>query len=145
VSISSNRPLASSASIPQRGRGAEHGFTLLEIIVAFTILGFALVAALQAFSSGLRNVTAAEGASAAVLHARSKLDEIGTVIPLVPGQPAGVFSDGARWQALIMLYPDPFGRNGASLPLTPYQVSVTVSWGRSQAITLETVKLGVRP
>jgi general secretion pathway protein I len=124
-------------------RDRARGFTLLETIVAFTILSFALVAAMQAFSSGLRSVAAAEGAGAAVLHARSKLDEVGITIPLVPGQIEGVFADGSRWQATIAPYQNFDVGESGYLPLVPYQVNVTVSWGPSRAITIETVKLGI--
>ncbi len=61
------------------------GFTLLEVLVAFTILAVALVALLRAFSSGLRGLDAAETASIAVQHARSKMAEVGSTIPLEAG------------------------------------------------------------
>jgi general secretion pathway protein I len=129
------------------GRAWSGGFTLLETIIAFAILSFALVAAMQAFSSGLRSQEAAEGTGTAVLHARSKIDEIGTAIPLVPGLAGGVYADGSRWQASISPYPNPVGGygvgSGSGRPvLAAYLVSVTVSWGASRAVTIETVKLG---
>jgi general secretion pathway protein I len=126
-------------------RDAEGGFTLLEIIVAFTILGFALVALLQAFSSGLQAVSTATDATTAVLRARSKLDEVGTAILLAPGRVDGEFDDGAQWTALIEPYPDPFVRDSAKRIVQPYRVIVTVSWGPARAITLETLKLGSPP
>ncbi len=53
------------------------GFTLLEVIVAFTILSVALIGLLQAFATGMRGLGAAQASATAVMHARSKLDEIG--------------------------------------------------------------------
>ncbi|UEM07191.1 prepilin-type N-terminal cleavage/methylation domain-containing protein (plasmid) [Skermanella rosea] len=123
-------------------RGAAPGFTLIETLVAFIILSMALLAALQAFSTSLRGISAAEGTGAAVLHARSKMDEVGITIPLVPGETGGAFADGFRWKAGIEPYPDAYPGEAGTLAVEPYQVSVTVTWGRAQAITLQTVKLG---
>jgi general secretion pathway protein I len=134
----------STGAARRRGalRRAAPGFTLIETLVAFMILSLALLAAMQAFSSSLRGISAAEGTGTAVLHARSKMDEIGTAIPLVPGETGGAFSDGFLWKAGIEPYSGAYLGQTGTLPLAAYQVSVTVTWGRAQAITLQTVKLG---
>ena len=51
--------------MPHR-KGRARGFTLIEILVAFTILAVAMVALVQAFSSGLRGLGSAEASAVAL-------------------------------------------------------------------------------
>ncbi len=129
---------------PIRSVGNSRGFTLLEVLVAFTILAVGLVALLRAFSSGLRGLDAAETASIAVQHARSKMAEIGSVIPLEPGAEEGAFADGFRWR--VMIEPHELGDGAAAetLPLLPYEVEVTVTGSRGGTVTLRSLRLAPR-
>ena len=67
--------------MPQRNRKyhlivvAQRGFTLLEILVAMTLVGFGLAVAFTAVSGTARLEEKMAGHSAAVALARSKLDE----------------------------------------------------------------------
>ncbi len=123
---------------------------MLEVLVAFTILAVALVALLRAFSSGLRGLDAAETASIAAQHARSKLAEVGTAIPLEPGAEEGAFDDGFRWR--VAIEPQELGDEAAAetLPLRPYEVEVTVTGPGGGdpgggAVTLRSLRLAPRP
>ncbi len=121
------------------------GFTLLEVLVAFTILAVALVALLRAFSSGLRGLDAAEAATAAVQHARSKIEEIGSVIPLEPGLHEGDFEDGYHWR--VVIEPHELGDAAAAetLPLLPYEIEVTVTGETGGGtVTLRSLRLAPR-
>jgi general secretion pathway protein I len=120
------------------------GFTLLEVLVAFTILAVGLVALLRAFSSGLRGLDAAETASIAVQHARSKMAEVGSVIPLEPGAEEGAFDDGFRWRVAIEPHELGDGAAAEALPLLPYEVEVTVTGSRGGAVTLRSLRLAPR-
>ena len=60
----------------------ERGFTLLEVLVAFVILSVFLGALLQNFSAGFRSLNAAESHALAMLHAQSKMEEVGILIPV---------------------------------------------------------------
>ena len=84
-----------------RNNRRARGFTLLEVIVAFTILSVALIGLLQAFATGMRGLGAAQASATAVMHARSKLDEIGEVIPLEDSEVSGEYDDGYRWEVRI--------------------------------------------
>ena len=80
------------------------GFTLLEILVAVTILAVSLVALMRAFSTGLTGIGLAEARATAVAHARAKLEEVGTVIALEAGDLEGEWVDRYRWQVAIHPY-----------------------------------------
>ena len=97
---------------PRRGRGRAGGFTLLEVIVAFTILSVALVAILQAMATGMQGLGAAQTSAAAVMHARSKLDEVGQAILLEEGETSGEFDDGYTWRVRIAELPFAEGEPG---------------------------------
>ena len=56
---------------PFRSSNSGSGFTLIEILVAFAILALTLTALLQVFTSGLRNVDAADRHLMATMLARS--------------------------------------------------------------------------
>jgi general secretion pathway protein I len=130
-----------------RLKAGSRGFTLLEVLVAFTILAVALVALLRAFSSGLHGLDAAETASIAAQHARSTMAEVGTAIPLEPGAEEGVFDDGFQWR--VAIEPHELGDEAAAetLPLLPYEVEVTVTGPESGAgaVTLHSLRLAPRP
>lgn len=61
--------------IGSRGRRASSGFSLVEIMAALAILSVALVLVIQLFSSSLRTTRHSADKSAAMLHARSLLEE----------------------------------------------------------------------
>jgi len=61
------------------------GFTLIEVLVAFVILGLSLTAAYSAFTGGLRSELAAKDSTEGILLAQSYLAEIGVSRPLVEG------------------------------------------------------------
>ena len=120
------------------------GFTLLEVLIAFTILAVALVALLRAFSSGLRGLDAAEAGAAALQHARSKIEEVGTVIPLETGEHSGEFEDGTRWSIAIRPHETGEGAAVETVALVPYEIEVTVSRERGGKVTLRSLRLAPR-
>ncbi len=118
------------------------GFTLLEVIVAFTILSIALVGLLQAFATGMHGLGAAQASATAVMHARSKLDEVGEVIPLEDSEQSGEYDDGYRWEVRITRVEEDADA-GVLEPLAiPFDVEVTVTDPRGSAFTLNTLRLG---
>ena len=119
------------------------GFTLIEVLVAFTILAVALTALFQVFSHGLGAIGAAERYSVATMLARSVLDDVGAEIPLVPGEQRGDLGDGFSWLVRIE-------RSATISPIAavdglyiPYDVAVEISWGRGRALTLKTLRIGI--
>lgn len=88
-------------------RRAEAGFTLIEIIVAFTILALGLTLLLGTLSGASRQLHDAGDAGRAALVAQSLLDEQAG-LPRQPGRWAGEAEGGRyRWQLRISPWQPP--------------------------------------
>lgn len=117
-----------------------HGFSLLEVLVAFAVLTVTLGVLLQLFSLASRTAQVAGEQQKALLLAESKLVELAAGRTLQPGQDQGRFDDKYWWQTHIEVF-DLRQMTDQESPLTPYRLSVTVGWGREQAISLSTLRL----
>lgn len=113
---------------------AQRGFTLLEVLVAFTLLALFFGVLFQVFAGGLAVTRGGESQSRAVLLAKSKLAEIGVDHRTGPGSHSGVFERGAsegpryRWRAELARYSeDHLGRADRG-ELVPYRVDLEVIW-----------------
>jgi general secretion pathway protein I len=122
----------------------QRGFSLLEVILAFTLLAVALGILMAILGGGLTQVRGAADATVATLHAQSLLDEVGVLEPIEPGRRAGDFDDGRyRWEMEITEAEDPapagipdpnaapvetVGRQLPSAPLL-YRVELVMAWG----------------
>jgi general secretion pathway protein I len=128
-----------------RSRDSEGGFTLIEVLVAFTILGFALVALLDIFSTGMKNVKVSEDYVTATALAESKLASVGVVDPLVDQVQTGKVDGRFQWESSVRRIA--VGQTGRFEPLVePYQVTVTVYWGNrddGRSVALTTLRVGV--
>ncbi len=122
--------------------GRPNGFTLIEVLVAFAIMAFALGALLQTFATGLRSLGTAQSYTTAALQARSKLAEIGPIVPLEQGEHSGELADGFAWRARVEPYEPavPEGVPGGPR-LSGYKVEVTVSWSGGREVSLTTLRL----
>ncbi len=119
--------------VPSRQRG----YTLLEIIVAFAVLGLALTLLLGILSGGTRQVRWSADSARAALHAQSLLDVVGVGEVLAPGRRDGNFEDGRyAWELEIEPYLD-----RARVPGQPVdrfapqllRLSLLVRWGEGGA------------
>ncbi len=124
-------------------RRARNGFTLLEVLVAFVILGITLVALYGQFFTGLRAVRTSDAVAAAVGLARSKLEAVGVSEPLRFGETAGRFDNGYQWRTAVTPYKGALALGRYDV-VAPYQVAVTVSWPdspRARSVTLSAIRL----
>jgi general secretion pathway protein I len=81
------------------GAGRQPGFSLIEVLVALTILGIALGAMLPRISLGTAASERAERSEAAVLLAEQLLAEAGRTIPMPSGDAVdGTTHDGYSWR-----------------------------------------------
>lgn len=125
----------------------QHGFTLLELLVAFVILSLALGVLLRSFSQGMRNAALTEEYTVATLHAESVLAALGAEQPLEEGGFSGEFDDGYRWQADVQRYEEPDApQPQTNSGITPYRIAVRVDWESGDALRslgLQTLRLGI--
>ena len=139
------------SSLPQR-RGAQRGYTLIEVLVAFAILALALTLLLGTLSGAARQVRWADEAGRATLHAQSLLDQVGVAESLQPGHRDGNFEGGRyRWTLDIAEYADPLlpppDRVDLAAPQL-LQLTLLVQWGDGddprRRVALHSLRL-VRP
>ncbi len=131
---------------PIERSSSQRGFTLLEALVAFAIMAIAFTALLQAFGTGLGGLDRAERHALAALQARSKLAEVGVLIPLEAGRSEGELPEGGRWSVEIEAQ-EALGRVGpARRKILPYRIVVEIRDERGGGpVRLETLRLGEEP
>ena len=115
----------------------QDGFTLLEVLVALTILGLAIVTLMQLSSQGLRLIHLSEDYQQAVLVA----DRVArSTDALQEGLDAG--QEGRfQWERRVTLVPVPEELTpGAGPQLRLYALSVAVRWGRNRALELASLR-----
>jgi general secretion pathway protein I len=137
----------------ERGKGGFRrpsptgGFTLIEILVAISILGISLVVLLQLFSGALKSVRVSNDYTQGVFYAQEKMEEVLFRESLTPGTEEGDFEDGFRWRLEITRV-DQAEEEALKLPFDMFQISVVVTWDRDtggggkdfQVTTLKVVK-----
>lgn len=127
-----------------RGPGhAQSGFSLLEVVVAFTILALSLGLLIQIFSRALNTTALSRDYSRAASLAQSRLDAVGIEMPLLPGSYGGGPEEGLSWQVVIQAYePEGIAWEPA---IDSYLVRSMVSWGeegeKQRQISLATLRL----
>ena len=82
----------------------ETGFTLLEVLIAFTILALVTMTIFQTFGGGLSAVATAQKNTLVLAVLRSKLEAVGADIPLKTGVIQGVEVSGVSWEVEIRPY-----------------------------------------
>jgi general secretion pathway protein I len=131
-------------------KSKQAGFSLLEILVAFSILAIALGILLNIFSSGVETASVAEEYNSAVQIAETLMARTGVESPLQPGQTAGIENDKYSWRVTTAPYDLTLeGFDTKSLPAALFMVTVSVSWGgngaedgdRQREVELTTLKL----
>ena len=116
---------------------SSRGFTLLEVLVALTILAVAIVAFMQLSSQGLRLLHLSDDYQQAVVVA----DRIARATDVVEeGAEAG--QEGRfRWERQLRLVPVPEELTpGAGPQLRLYALSVAVRWGRDRTLELASLR-----
>ena len=104
-------------------RNKASGFSLIEVLVAFTILTVSVGALLVAFSGGVRNTVMTRDYTQAVIIAESRLAETGITHRLSQEEESEGSDGDFSWKKVIRpLDKEPFG------PWQLYEVSVSVTW-----------------
>jgi len=112
------------------------GFTLLEVVIAFSLLAVGLAAAMQVATGALRLARNANEFTEASLYAQSLLDTVGVGERLEEGSDSGQFGDRYTWQLEVTPFEvvsdtplDP-----AMAPVRLYRLDLIVSWERGRNI-----------
>lgn len=124
-----------------RHRSSDLGFTLLEVIVALTIMGIGFGLAMELLATGLRSAKVSEDYTVAVLLARQKMAETLATSSLTGSVEQGQFDGGLGWVSEIQPLPQ-----AEELPAQLYQVRVRVTWpGRrgEKSMDLYTLRMAV--
>jgi type II secretion system protein I len=117
--------------------GAEAGFTLLEVLVALTILSLAVVAAIQGFAQGLRLLKLSGDHQQAMMLADLKARELVT-----PEEEREEGTEGEfRWErtAKVIEAPD-LTPVGAPPRWRVYEIVVRVRWEDRRQVELTTLR-----
>lgn len=127
-------------------RDSHSGFTLIETLVAMSILAISLVVILQLFSGGLKSSRLSDEYTRGIFHARERMDEILLARELTEGVISGQFDDGFKWRAEARHLDIPEVKE-VKLPLRAFSINVDVMWdsgGQQKHFTVSAIKL-VRP
>jgi general secretion pathway protein I len=126
----------------------QRGFSLLEILVAFSILSIMLGILLNIFSSGVRIAHVTGNYATAVQIAESLMAKVNFEIALQESQQQGIIDDLYQWQVTIEDYiPDVEEWEPESNPVQLYKVLVNVSWQTGQkerSFVLTSLRLGTQ-
>lgn len=125
---------------------SEAGVSLLEILIAVSLLGIGFTAIFSGFSTALRAISRVDHYARVTDFAENKLNELVVDPRLEPGQEvSGVSDSGLRWRARSELVAR---RPGPSLdqPVQLMRIEVQVFWNTtkgSQSFALQTLKLRI--
>jgi prepilin-type N-terminal cleavage/methylation domain-containing protein len=125
-------------------RNRKHGFTLLEVMVAMTIVGLGVVTLLQIFSQGLRLGSRTNVQTEATAQGARVMDELLARTNLRDGSESGTAAPGSRWRAQIHTLRDSSSSLalGSNWELKEIDVELTVPDGeRERRIELKTLRL----
>jgi prepilin-type N-terminal cleavage/methylation domain-containing protein len=111
------------------------GFSLLEVVVAVTIIGIGFSVVFSGMSGSLRSLDRVEDNDRRLELARYKLAELDLVPRIRPNESAsGVFEDGTRWTIETSPFIAPIEEGARRNPASVIRVNLTLEWmGRQGA------------
>lgn len=124
------------------GEEKAKGFTLIELVVAITILAVSAGVFLDVFSTGLSQSHKANLIGRATGVAESILEQVGRNIPLTNGETKGR-TDGLIWQLSIRPFLD--NTKDRKPVVTAHIVETSVFWGalEGEMVRLTTLRLKI--
>lgn len=120
------------------------GFTLLEVVVAMTIVGIGVVTLLEIFSTGLRLGSRSSATTEAMTYSRQAMDTILLRRKIEEGAQQGLLSERTRWKLGVEPVRQPADTLSLSSPweLTEITLDMRVAdGGRERPVELRTYRL----
>lgn len=137
------------------GSRTSAGFSLLEVLVAFTLFAVAMGVLMQIFSRGVNGASLASQYARATMYAESKLAAVGQEETLKEGITSGRFDDDYAWQISIKPYVDTAPKDQMSIDFEKqfysqlYEVESRITFKsddqRERVVALSTLQFGLRP
>ena len=122
----------------------QRGFSLLEILVAFSIMALSLGVLMEIFADAARNADLARNQMRAVALARALLAQTALDATLTPGEHAGT-NGQLRWRLRVAPH-DGAGAMGPGPLLDAWSIHVSVGWGEpadaaARSVALDTLRI----
>ncbi len=123
----------------------QKGFTLLEVLVAFTMLAVTFATVLQIIAGSAKNTVKASQNTRIAMLSQSKLDELGLLEVLEEGSSSGFFDDNTSWQLDVIPYDVPyegdFNQDFSAVELMEVRLTVIYEkGGREQVSEFNTLR-----
>jgi prepilin-type N-terminal cleavage/methylation domain-containing protein len=115
-------------------KARKSGFTLIEVLVAMTILAMAFSVLFALSSRSLDGMRRARDIERRVGFARVKLDELRLIDDLRAGdQASGGLDDGTRWRVEVMPFVQPVREGPGLTPDSVVRIQLSLEWqGRNE-------------
>ena len=112
----------------------QHGFTLIEVVAAFSLLAVGLGIMMQIAVGAMRQARSASEFTEASLYAQSLLDSAGVGERLEEGGDSGRFGERYAWNLEVTPYevPSETSLDSATVPVALYRLDLTVRWERGR-------------
>lgn len=123
---------------------ASAGFTLLEVVVAMTIVGIGVVTLLEIFSMGLRLGSRSSDATEAMTYGRQAMDEILLRRKIEEGAQQGSLNEKTRWKVGIEPVKEPSDTLSLSSAWELKEITLDMrvtEAGRDRTVELRTYRL----
>lgn len=120
------------------------GFTLLEVLIAMTVVGLGVVTLLEIFSLGLRLGARSTDRTEAIAYGSQVMDEFLLRQPLVEGAENGQLDDKTRWQIRVQAVKEPTTELTLSTPWKLMEVGLEMrvnEAGREKRVEFKTLRL----
>jgi general secretion pathway protein I len=126
-------------------KSCQDGFSLLEILVAFTIMAISVTVLLQIFGKNTQIAFHSESYTHATSLAESLLDTVGREEKLPESGNNGVFNNKYHWDVSVTEYlPQEEDIDFDLMSYQLYKVVVKVAWGqdkRQRSVVLNTLRI----
>jgi general secretion pathway protein I len=130
-----------------QGPRGQRGYTLIEVVVAFALLAFAMTLLLGSLTNATKQVRASSDFGRAALHAQSLLDQAGVGEALAVGQRDGEIEDGRyHWEMNVTPFRDPAAPPQPQVLGAPQllQLELIMRWGKGgprETLRLQSLRL----